>query len=538
MSPGTVAAQPLHMSSQAGNRRLFASSAVVTALALVNAGLSYMVQRALAAQFGTRREMDAYLAAFALPALIASAIADAVALTLIPVFMSQRAKYGDQDAWRVSNALVTMSAVALSVLAGGLFLVAGPLMSISAPGLTGASRNLAVALLRLMLPMIVCLSLAALLTAIHHAHGLFAAPALASVSNTAVMLAGILLLAPRLGIYGVALGTTMGAAARFLWLAPILGRRIAGGGYLQWRHVCVRHFWRLSLPLILAGFVFKANLVVERFLASWMPEGRISSLGYAYQIALLLAILATQGLGITMLPRMCDQAAGGETAHVGRSLADGIRWVIFILTPVVVGVAVLSEPITRLLLRVGVFDEASVHATAFALLAYLGFVYAGGLANMIARAFIAIQDLRPFIQIGLVSTAVLIVLDVVLARWLGYIGLALAYSVMWFFSLALWLLAVRRRFKAFDWTPTISAGLVALTASAGMAPICWILRAAVLTSAPRTLTELALALLLVATVGAAVYLLLVLLLTRRHSGPADPAGSTGFRDTGSLLETE
>jgi membrane protein implicated in regulation of membrane protease activity len=109
---------------------------------------------------------------------------------------------------------------------------------------------------------------------------------------------------------------------------------------------------------------------------------------------------------------------------------------------------------------------------------------------------------------------------------------------MWFFSLALWLLAVRQRFKAFDWMPMISAGLVALTASAGMAPICWILRAAVLTSALHTRTQLAVALSLVATVGAAVYLLLVLLLTRRHSRPADPADPTGPRDPGSLLETE
>lgn len=508
-----------------GNKTLFLSSALVTGLALVNAGLSYLVQRALAAQFGTRREMDAYLAAFALPALVATALVDAVALTLIPVFMRQRARYGEQDAWRVVNALVAIAAVVLSILVAGLFLVAGPLMSISAPGLTGASRELAVALLHLMLPTIVCLALSALLTAVYHAHGLFAGPALASVLNTGTALAAILLLAPRMGIYGVALGTTMGAVARLLWLAPILRKGIAQGGYFQWGHPCVGQFWRLSLPLILAGMVFKGNLVVERFIASWMPEGCISNLGYAYQIALLLALFATQGLGITMLPRMSHEAAGGETADVGRSLGDGMRWQIFILTPVVVGVAVLREPIIRLLLRTGVFDEPSVHRTSLALLAYLGFVYFGGLANIISRAFIALRDLRPNILIGLAGMAALIVLDVLLARWLGYMGLALAYSVMSLFTLSLWFWAVQRRFQEFDWASMANAGLAALMASAGVAAACWPLKELLLTPPPKSLVDLAAALAVTGTAGAAAYLLLISRLAR--SLTTLPSGGAG-----------
>jgi len=162
-------------------KRLLASSAAVTILALVNGGLSYLVQVLLAAHFGTRREMDAYLIAYALPLLIATAVGDAVAITFIPIFISHWSKGGKTEAWRLTNALVTLVFVALVLLAISLGIGARECLTVMAPGLVGASRDLAIGLFRLMLPTIACLVLSGVLTAVNQAMHRFTQSALAPI---------------------------------------------------------------------------------------------------------------------------------------------------------------------------------------------------------------------------------------------------------------------------------------------------------------------------------------------------------------------
>jgi putative peptidoglycan lipid II flippase len=499
------------------HKRLFASSAIVTFLALVNGGLSYLVQILLAAHFGTRREMDAYLIAYALPLLIATAATDAVATTFIPIFISHWSKGGKPDAWRLTNALITFVFVALVFLAIVLGIAAKACLSVMAPGLVGASRDLVVGLFRLMLPTIACLVLSGVLTAVNQAMNRFTQPALAPVVNAVTMLLCIVVLVPRMGIYGVALGTTLGAVARLLWLAPIMLEARNAGDYWGWRHAGMNQFWDMTLPLVFAGFAYKANVVIERFIASWMPEGRIASLGYAYQIVLLLVVLTTQGLGITLFPRMSHEGESGNLSKLGSTLAAGMRWTLLVITPIVAGVAVLREPIIRLLFQRGAFSESSSHDTGLALLGYLGAVYAGGLANLPSRAFVAVKDVWTGIRIGLAGVVLLIALDLVLAAWLGFVGLAIAYSAMSIFTLGLWIRAVSRRFIDFNGRSVFSSGLSALAAAVGMTMVCYFLQKLLLSSFPPTRLGIALELAVIGSIGCGVYLALTAVFFRFRS---------------------
>jgi putative peptidoglycan lipid II flippase len=496
------------------HKRLFASSAVVTFLALLNGGLSYLVQVLLAAHFGTRREMDAYLIAYALPLLIATAVGDAVAITFIPIFITHWSKGGKPEAWRLTNALVTMLFVALVLVAIGLGLGARECLAVIAPGLTGASRDLAVGLFRLMLPTIVCLVLTGVLTAVNQAMNRFTQPALAPIMNAVTMLLCIAVLVPRMGIYGVALGTTLGALARLFWLSPVMLEARGAGDYWGWRHAGMNQFWSMTLPLAFAGFAYKANIVIERFIASWMPEGRIASLGYAYQIVFLLAVLTSQGLGITLFPKMSHEAESGDLSKLGSTLAAGMRWTLLVITPIVAGVAILRVSIIRLLFQRGAFSASSSRDTSLALLGYLGAVYATGLANLPSRAFVAVKDVWTGIRIGLAGAVLLVALDLTLAAWLGFVGLPLAYSLMSAFTLGMWLRAVSKRFIDFDGKSVLCSGLYALAAAVGMTIVCYILQKLLVDSFPATRIGIALELAVIGSAGCGVYLALIAVLLR------------------------
>src|SRR5260370_41646706 len=86
---------------------------------------------------------------------------------------------------------------------------------------------------------------------------------------------------------------------------------------------------------------------------------------------------------------MSHEAESGDLSKLGATLAAGMRWTLLVITPIVAGVAVLREPIIRLLFQRGAFSVSSSHDTSLALLGYLGAVYASGLANLPSRAFTA-----------------------------------------------------------------------------------------------------------------------------------------------------
>src|SRR5258708_26644864 len=109
---------------------------------------------------------------------------------------------------------------------------------------------------------------------------------------------------------------------------------------------------------------------------------------------------------------MSHQAESGDLSKLGSTLAAGMRWTLLIITPIVAGVAVLREPIIRLLFQRGAFSVSSSHDTSLALLGYLGAVYASGLANLPSRAFVAVKNVWTGIRLGLRGLGFLLGSDV------------------------------------------------------------------------------------------------------------------------------
>ena len=214
---------------------------------------------------------------------------------------------------------------------------------------------------------------------------------------------------------------------------------------------------------------------------------------------------------------MSDEAESGDLSKVGSTLAAGMRWTLLIITPIVAGVAVLREPIIRLLFQRGAFSASSSHDTALALFGYLGAVYATGVANLPSRAFVAVKDVWTGIRIGLAGAVLLVVLDLTLAPWLGFVGLALAYSLMSAFALGLWLRAVSKRFIDFNGKSVFSSGLYALVAAVGMTIVCYFLQKLLLSSFPPTRFGMVLEIAVIGSVGCGVYLAVIAVLLRQKT---------------------
>jgi putative peptidoglycan lipid II flippase len=129
----------------------------------------------------------------------------------------------------------------------------------------------------------------------------------------------------------------------------------------------------------------------------------------------------------------------------------GLRQSYFLVLPAALGLIALGPPIVRLLFQRGAFDEADAARTvdALAILA-LGLPGFAGV-KVAVQGFYAAQDTKTPVIAASMSMLLNIVLNIVLVRPLGYLGLATASAIAFTVNFAaLYALLSQRYGKLWD----------------------------------------------------------------------------------------
>jgi putative peptidoglycan lipid II flippase len=182
-------------------------------------------------------------------------------------------------------------------------------------------------------------------------------------------------------------------------------------------------------PSILGLAVTQLNVIVNTFLASYLPEGSVSYLYYADRLLEFPMGVFAIAIATAVLPSLSEQAAKGKIEEVKETLSFALRLTFFIILPAMVGLVVLRTPILNLLFQRGAFSAYSTEMTAQALLYYaLGLVAFAGV-RIIAPVFYSLQDTQTPVKVAFVSLLSNAALGAILMDPLKHGGLALAASL-------------------------------------------------------------------------------------------------------------
>ena len=129
---------------RAGMVALLRPTVTITLLTLGAQAVAFLTQVVIAASFGARADMDAFLAASTLPQYLIAVLLSVLAFVFIPVFVEYAAAGREDDAWDIASAVLTMCAVVLGALSLLGIAFARPLLRYTTPGLTPGSLDLAV----------------------------------------------------------------------------------------------------------------------------------------------------------------------------------------------------------------------------------------------------------------------------------------------------------------------------------------------------------------------------------------------------------
>lgn len=454
--------------------RMLRASAIMAAGTMVSRATGFVRTMVLAYAIGTKALGDSYNAAYAIPYSILDLLLLGV-LSSVVVPMIVRAQQHDPDGGRAyEQRLLTISAVALIVVAA-LAVLAAPLLIdlYTVWGSRSREYEVAVTLAQFILPQLAFFGVGAVAGAILNTRDRYGAPMWAPVVNNLVVI-GVFLAYAAVGsgddIGGVGtgdlallgLGTTAGIVAQAAILIVALKR------------VGFRFVPRFDLRNARLGEMGKAGVwtigyAVVTQLGFMLTTNLASSAGDAvkghgispYTLAFQLFQLPYGVIGVSvitaMLPRMSRAVGEGRLHDVRTEFGSSVRLICSLMVPMSLLLMVLGPAITVPIYGHGANTVADAVYIGNVLQVYGLALVPFALFQLLLRVFYSFGDTRTPVFVGAGTTAVqallMLAFFAVLPPRYAVMGLALAYGIAYALgALCAWWLASRRVSGLGGWT--------------------------------------------------------------------------------------
>ncbi|CAN5520309.1 murein biosynthesis integral membrane protein MurJ [soil metagenome] len=449
------------------SQHLARAGLIVSAAFLASRVLGWVRVVVIGNAFGASAELDAFYAAFRIPDLLFQLVAaGALSTALIPILADLYARDEHARAWRVVSTVANLIVVALMILSVVVFVVAPALVaSIVAPGFDAPTQALTVDLTRIMLLSTIFLALGSVGTSVLNARGRFAAAAVAPVIYNLAIIGGALLLAPSLGVTGLAIGVVVGAIGHVaVQLRPVAAFGFRWMPRIDLGDPLARQALRLMAPRAVGLGASQITFVVVTALATTQGEGSVTVFTIAFTLLQIPIGVIGVPLGVVLFPSLSREVAMGNLDEFRSLLTRALRAIVFVMVPVAALTAILRTEVVAALF--GRFDTAAIALTAATLLAFCIGLVAHALIAVLARAFYARQDTVTPVVAAIGAVVVNTSLAALLLGPLGLPGMALAIAVAAWLEAATLLVLLLRRVDGLRVDEVLSVGGRAALATA------------------------------------------------------------------------
>jgi putative peptidoglycan lipid II flippase len=466
------------------------AAVLIAVISFLSKFVGFAREVVIARQFGATGQTDAFLVGMMVPGLVLGLFAGGLGTLIVPWYLGHKRESPERARVLVDQVALVWGIV-FALVCVGVWVFAPQLVHIFASGFEGVRYDLAVQVTRLLVPMGFMLIMAGLFTGLLQAESSFLVALLWTMVGNVALVACLLAFSSRMGIHAWTLGQTVMAFVSFVPLVILLtSKRYGFLKRFDVRHMdwpAILQFAALLMPVVLAGGVGTLNLMVDRWVASRLPEGAIAALNFSGRVWTIPITLLAGPIAIAVFPSFSSMAVDGSALH---AMDDKVRrtvaFLAYIVIPSSVGIVVLATPITRLLFQRGAFDAAATAITASCVQMYaLGLVFQA-ILPILGKVFYAFKNTVTPLLIGLGIVGANMAGNIILSRYLGAAGIALATSITVTLGTIIYALLLRRYFHTEDrvtgayplWTQmlrtllaTVPVGLIAWLGFSWIAPV-------------------------------------------------------------------
>ncbi len=359
-------------------------------------------ERVFAHYLGSSSAADAFKAALKIPNFLQNLFGEGVlSASFIPVYAKLLAEKDEKLAGRVAGVFASMLALAVSVMVAIGVLVTPYILDLIAPGFEGGVRLLTIRIVRILFPGVGLLVLSAWCLGILNSHHKFFLSYVAPVLWNVAMIATLVIFGTRLRqadlVIALSWGTVIGSALQFGIQIPFVFRYAKYISFGLDRFLePVREIFRNLGPVVVGRGVVQLSAYIDQIIASYLPEGAVSSLAYAQTIYLLPISLFGMSVAAAELPQMSRETGAVEEIYgaLRRRLERGLRQIAFFVVPTVVAFVLIGRILVAALYQTGQFGSQQTLYVWYILIGSTVGLLAMTLGRLYSSAFYALRDTK------------------------------------------------------------------------------------------------------------------------------------------------
>ena len=460
--------------------QMLKSTGAMAAATLTSRLLGMLREIVYAGFMGTSWVASAFFLAFQVPNLFRRLLGEgALTAAFIPIFKQKEKLEGEQAMWHSANAVIS----ALLIFAAGVVVVGFVGVSLAITYLVPAANvetQLVLQLLRVMMPYLLLVCLAAVFMGILNARGRFFIPALGAATLNVVMIGSVYWLAPHMGtalhdkVFALAFGVVLAGVVQAWFQLPSLYKE--GFRYrwvTPWKDETVRRVVKQMLPATIGVAAFQINVVLVNVVGYWVDDHIVSSFQYAVRLMELPQGLFGVSLATYLLPALSGLAAEKKYPEFRRELNQGLNYLVFVNLLASVLLLTLAEPIMRLLFERGKFDATSTSQATLALTCLAPGLVLFSLTNIFARAFYALGDTKTPMRVSVFCLALNLVLALALVWRFKQAGLGIANTLTSAMNVFLLSYALKKKMNKLEMQSLLGSIVPLLVATAVAGILAW-----------------------------------------------------------------
>jgi len=424
------------------NRSIFrAASAVAAAGILVKVAATFK-EFVVAGVYGRSDAMDAFLIAFLIPNLLINLIAESMNQALIPTLVRVRELEGHASAQKLLSSsmlwiagLLTSATLLLAATAHLIF----PLIASHFPA---AKLAISEQLFYGLLPVVLLTGIATNCTAVLNTMDRFVWPALTPIVTPLAIMGTAYFFGMQLGVWALVDATVAGALIHLLlmiWMMVRHGYRF----HLAWygRTAALREVAHQYGPVLLSSVVASSGLLVDQSMAAMLPAGSVSALVYAGRFVSVILTLLAGAVSAAVVPYFSRMIAHSDWTGCRHTLRTWFGITALVSVPITVALMFSAHLLIRTAFQHGAFKQADTEAVTPVLILYAIQIPFYATSRVFYRFIVAMRRTDLVFYCGGINLVLDVILNLVLMRWMGVAGIALAtslWTVSTFFFLFYW----------------------------------------------------------------------------------------------------
>lgn len=416
---------------------------------VISQAIAFVRESIFAFYFGTSLESDAYIMACQVPVTLFAVISTSINTVIMPIFVEKKECSNIQEAKLFLKAIIIVFSILSFVIIIFAEIFTESVVRLFAPRFNIEALILTVRFTRILFPTVLASVIINITTVYYNAENHFFFPASIALLQNVCIILGMIAGADAIGVEAAVWGTFIGIFINMLLLLiPHLEILRLHVSFFKIKDDIKKVFVKV-MPVGLGVGVAEINRIIDRAVASGLDIGSVASLNYASKLTVVFSSILLSAVTTVSFKSFSQLYVRKKRKERADELIRYLSLLIMFLLPVTIGAIILRKELIQIAFGRGAFDSNSVFRTSDVFLfSVLGIVFIA-IREIISKFIYSSGDSKiPMIN-ATIGIGINIILNLILSKYMGASGLALATTISHTVVCILLLTAIMKREKEF-----------------------------------------------------------------------------------------